>query len=259
MPTSNPETMSMRCEILPGAVALVEFSEAHEQNPFSRARMRELTRLLRSLDADDSVACVVLTGGPGRSFGAGGDFNEVSEFTGGDEVDGWIDDITDLYTTIAGISKPVVAAIDGYAIGVGLQIALCCDFRIGSREAKLVMPEFRVGIACNFGGYMLETVVGRSVMQDMLYTCAEWPADRALADRLLHEVTEPAALLDRAVAHARRIADYTAAAVRSTRPRVNGPYIEGLVRVREEGKRSHRTAFSAGEAQQRMRRIIGKD
>ncbi|MEV8309657.1 enoyl-CoA hydratase/isomerase family protein [Streptomyces flavidovirens] len=161
----------MRCEILPGAVAVVEFSEAHEQNPFSRARMRELTRLLRSLDADDSVACVVLTGGPGRSFGAGGDFNEVSEFTGGDEVDGWIDDITDLYTTIAGISKPVVAAIDGYAIRAGLQIALCCDFRIGSREAKLVMPEFRVGTACNFGGYMLETVVGRSVMQDMLYTC----------------------------------------------------------------------------------------
>ncbi|MEV6319385.1 enoyl-CoA hydratase-related protein [Streptomyces sp. NPDC051776] len=68
-------------------------------------------------------------------------------------------------------------------MGVGLQIALCCDVRIGSRVSKLVMPEFRVGIACNFGGYMLETVVGRSVMQDMLYTCAEWPADRALADR----------------------------------------------------------------------------
>ncbi|MFF1718369.1 enoyl-CoA hydratase/isomerase family protein [Streptomyces sviceus] len=258
MTTNEVVTRSIACEVLPGAVALVEFSQAHEQNPFSRARMRELTQLLLDLDGDDDVRCVVLFGGAGRSFGAGGDFNEVSEFSGGDEVDAWIDDITTLYSTIAGISKPVVAAIDGFAIGVGLQIALCCDLRIGSSTSKLVMPEFKVGIACNFGGYMLETVVGRSVMQEMLYTCDEWPAERALADRLLHEVTPPEELLERALDRARRIAQYTAAAVQSTRARVNGPYVQGLRRVREEGKRSHRTAFSAGEAQQRMRRVIGK-
>ncbi|MER7670432.1 enoyl-CoA hydratase/isomerase family protein [Kitasatospora sp. NPDC096128] len=258
MPTVAAAEASMHCEIQPGGIALVEFSQAHEQNPFSRARMRELAQLMLDLDRNDQVACIVLYGGEGRSFGAGGDFHEVSEFTGGDEVDAWIDDITDLYGTLVGISKPVVAAIDGYAIGVGLQIALCCDLRIGSRRARLVMPEFRVGIACNFGGYMLETVVGRSVMQEMLYTCDEWLADRALADRLLHEVTEPGDLLERALAHGRRIASYTAAAVQSTRARVNGPYLEGLQRVRDEGKKAHRTAFSAGEAQQRMRRIIGR-
>jgi carboxymethylproline synthase len=256
--TTEDVTQSIACEVLPGAVALVEFSQAHEQNPFSRARMRELTRLMLDLDGDETVRCVVLYGGAGRSFGAGGDFHEVSEFSGGDEVDAWIDDITDLYSTVAGISKPVVAAVDGFAIGVGLQIALCCDLRIGSSASKLVMPEFKVGIACNFGGYMLETVVGRSVMQEMLYTCAEWSAERALADRLLHEVTTPERLLERALDHGRRIARYTAAAVQSTRGRVNAPYVQGLRRVREEGKRSHRTAFSAGEAQQRMRRIIGK-
>lgn len=258
MSTTDAVTASMECEILPGGVARVEFSQAHEQNPFSRARMRELSALMHTLDADDNVASIVLYGGADRSFGAGGDFHEVSEFSGGDEVDAWIDDITDLYSTIAGISKPVVAAIDGYAIGVGLQIALCCDLRIGSRAATLVMPEFRVGIACNFGGYMLEAVVGRSVMQEMLYTCAEWPAERALADRLIHEVTDPDELLERALDHARRIVSYTRAAVQSTRSRVNGPFVEGLQRVRDEGKRSHRTAFSAGEAQQLMRRVIGK-
>lgn len=258
MPTTEEMTQSMECKRLPGGVALVEFSHAHEQNPFSRARMRELTRLMLELDADEEVGCAVLYGGADRSFGAGGDFNEVSEFSGGDEVDAWIDDITELYSTIAGITKPVVAAIDGYAIGVGLQIALCCDLRVGSSASKLVMPEFRVGTACNFGGYMLETVVGRAVMQNMLYTCDEWSAERALADRLLHEVTPPEDLLERALEHGKRLAGYTAAAIQSTRARVNTPYIEGLRRVREEGKRSHRTAFAAGEAQQRMRRIIGK-
>jgi carboxymethylproline synthase len=249
---------TMECRVLPEGVALVEFSHAHEQNPFSRARMRELTALMHELDANAEVRSVVLYGGPGRSFGAGGDFNEVSHFHGGDEVDAWIDDITDLYSTVAGITKPVIAAIDGYAIGLCLQIALCCDLRLGSTAAKLVMPEFRLGAACNFGGYMLETVAGRSVMQEMLYTCAEWPAERALADRLLHEVTSPDELLDRALEHGRRIASWTPAAVQSTRARVNGPYVEGLRRVCEEGKRSHRAAFSAGEAQQRMRRIIKK-
>ncbi|AXI78869.1 enoyl-CoA hydratase/isomerase family protein [Peterkaempfera bronchialis] len=258
MPAISAATASMKCEVLPGGVALVEFSQAHEQNPFSSARMRELTQLVSDLDGRGDVACLVLYGGANRSFGAGGDFNEVSEFHGGDEVDAWIDDITDLYSTVAGISKPVVAAIDGYAIGVGLQIALCCDLRIGSSASKLVMPEFQVGIACNFGGYMLEAVAGRSVMQDMLFSCEEWSAPRALADRLLQEVVAPEELLDRALERARRIASYTPAAVQSTRPRVNGPYVEGLRRVREEGKRSHRTAFSVGEAQQRMRRVIGK-
>jgi enoyl-CoA hydratase/carnithine racemase len=253
----NVTSASMTCDTQQDGVALVQFSQAHNQNPFSSERMRELTSLMLDLDADPEVGCVVLYGGAGRSFGAGGDFNEVSEFHGGDEVDAWVDAITDLYITVAGISKPVVAAIDGYAIGVGLQIALCCDLRIGSNASILVMPEFRVGIACNFGGYMLDQIVGRSVMQQMLYTCAEWPADRALADRLLHEVTEPAELLGRATEHARRIAGYTRAAVQSTRPRVNGPYIEGLRRVREEGKHSHRRAFGAGEAQQRMRRVLG--
>lgn len=258
MSATGAATATMECRMLTGGVALVEFSQAHEQNPFSRARMRELTGLMLEIDRDPAAGCVVLYGGPGRSFGAGGDFHEVSEFSGGDEVDAWIDDITALYSTLAGITKPVVAAIDGFAIGVGLQIALCCDLRVGSTAATLVMPEFRVGIACNFGGYMLETVVGRSVMQEMLYTCAEWPAERALADRLLHEVTQPAELLECALRHGRRIAGYTPAAVRSTRARVNGPYVEGLRRVCEEGKRSHRAAFSAGEAQQRMRQIIGK-
>lgn len=258
MSNASIDQRTIVCRVLPGRIALLEFSEAHAENPFSRARMRELRQLLLGLDVDDQIGCVVLYGGPGRSFGAGGDFHEVAEFVGGDEVDAWIDDIADLYTTVAGVSKPVVAAIDGYAIGVGLQIALCCDYRIGSTRSRLVMPEFRLGIACNFGGYLLEAVAGRSVMQAMLFTCGEWDAQRSLDDRLLHEVVFPERLPDAALDRARTIASYTAAAVQSTRPRINGPYVAGLERVREEGKRSHRLAFSAGEAQPRMRRIIGK-
>ncbi|QNE74929.1 enoyl-CoA hydratase/isomerase family protein [Streptomyces finlayi] len=255
---SNQSGESIACSKDDDGVLLAEFTGAHEQNPFSRARMRELTALMRDVDADDKVRCVLLYGGPGRSFGVGGDFNEVSMFTGGDEVNGWIDDITDLYATIAGISKPVVAAIDGYAIGVGLQIALCCDYRVGSENARLVMPELKVGIACNFGGFMLRYTVGTTVMQRMLYTCEEWPAQRALADGLLHEVRPVENTLGRALELSRTLARYTPEAVQGTRPRVNAPFVEGLERLRAEAKDSHRKAFAAGEAQVRMRRIIGQ-
>jgi carboxymethylproline synthase len=222
------------------------------------SRMVELTELLTALDADPAVGCVVLFGGEGRSFAAGGDFNETSEFLGGPEVDAWIDRITDLYSTIASISCPVLAAIDGYAIGLGLQMSLCCDYRIGSTRAALIMPEFRLGIACNLGGFLLEQVVGRSVMQNMLFTCEAWPAERALADGLLHRVTEPEAVLDEAVCRARTISGYTRAAVRSTRPRINESVVRGLEVVRQQGKASHRSAFAAGEAQKRMRDILGR-
>lgn len=258
MNQSSKDGKSIANSKIGDGVLLAEFTGAHEQNPFSRARMRELTALMHAIDADRETRCVVLYGGPGRSFGVGGDFNEVSEFTGGDEVSDWIDDITDLYTTIAAISKPVIAAVDGYAIGVGLQIALCCDYRVGSEQTRMVMPELKVGIACNFGGFMLRHTVGTTVMQRMLYTCEEWPADRALADGLLHEVHPSGQLLDRALDFARTLAAYTPAAVQGTRPRVNAPFVEGLERVRTEAKDSHRRAFAAGEAQARMRRIIGQ-
>jgi carboxymethylproline synthase len=247
---------SLRTSHRDGGVVVIEFAAGHRHNPFSMGRMAELTELLRVLDTEQDVGCIVLYGGAGRSFAAGGDLSEPSTFTGGAEIDYWIDKITDLYTAVAGIECPIVAAIDGYAIGLGLQVSLCCDYRLGSTRAKLVMPEFRLGIACNFGAFLLEQVVGRAVMQEMLFTCEDWPADRALGDGLLHRVLAPEELLDGAIDDARRIAGYTRAAVRGTRPRMNQPLVDGLEEVRRQGKESHRRAFAAGEAQVRMRAIL---
>ena len=238
--------------------ALVEFSKGHRHNPFSQPRLRELEYLVKELDANESVGCIVLTGGEGRSFGAGGDFNETSLFTGGEEVDKWIDNFTSLYTTIAGISKPVIAAIDGYAVGLGLQIALCCDYRIGSEACHLVMPELRMGIACNFGGFMLEAVVGRVVMQKMLFTSDRWNAQTALSDGLLHEVVFPKEVVARALERAQIIGSWATSAVQGTRPHINAKFIEGLVALGEQAKRSHRRAFAAGNAQVHMKEIINK-
>lgn len=75
---------------------------------------------LENLIKNESVGCIFLTGGEDRSFSVGGDFHETSSFTGGKEIDIWLDNVTNLYTTIVGISKPVISAVDGYAVGLGL-------------------------------------------------------------------------------------------------------------------------------------------
>lgn len=213
---------------------------------------------MKKLDADPSVGCIVFTGGKGRSFCAGGDFKETCDFTGGDEIDRWLDDVTGLYTTIAGISTSVIAAIDGYAVGLGLQIALCCDYRIGSDTCYLMMPEFKVGIACNCGGYLLEAVIGRSVMQKMLFTCDRWSAQDALKDGLLHEVVPSKDLAAKALERAQIIASWEEEAVQGTRTHINARLVSGINALGDKAKQSHRAAFSTGKAQVNMKQIITK-
>lgn len=237
-------------------VAIVEFNDSHRHNMWSMPRMAQLTQLLNAFSEDEEVRAVMLFSGVGRSFGVGGSFHETSEFRGGDEVDVWIDQITDLYIASLKLNRPVIAAMDGYAIGIGLQIALTADYRIGSSRCILKMPEFKLGIACTFGGYMLEKVVGRATMQKILISCDEWSAEKANNDGLLHQVVSIEELHNTAFKLATHAASFAPAGFRNTKPFLNSEYIDGLNRTRIAGKKAHRAAFAAGDAQENMKRVI---
>jgi len=94
--------------------------------------------------------------------------------------------VFDLYCGILQVTKPTVAAIDGYAIGVGFQVALCCDWRIATPDTQLLMWELKHGCACTVGGYMLERLLGRAAMMDIIYGCQAVPVDWAAAHKLLN-------------------------------------------------------------------------
>lgn len=239
-------------------VALIEFDDTERHNAWSMPRMAKLTALLVELETDEDVRSVVLFSGLDRSFGVGGDFHETVTFTGGDEVDRWIDHVTDLYMAALRLTRPVIASIDNYAIGIGLQLALTADYRIGSSRSIFKMPEFELGIACTFGGYMLEKTVGRAVMQRMVVSCDEWDAARAERDNLLHEVVSADDLRNAALRRAKRAAAFTVAGFRSTKTYLNEEFIAGLERTRVAGKAAHRAAFSAGDARQNMNRILNR-
>lgn len=239
-------------------VALLEFCGGHKANPFSQDRMRELRCTLTELDASDDVRAVVLYGGENRWFAVGGDFNELNSFTGGPEVTALMAEIGEVFIAAISMTTPLIAAIDGWAIGFGLELALTSDYRVASSTARLKMPEFKLGIACTFGGYMLEHVVGRSTMQSMLFSTDTWDAHRALSAGLVHEVVPADRLRNHARDIAGRVATFNPVPVQETKPFLNAAYLNGLHEVVEVSKRAHVASFSAGTAQKNMRAVLGK-
>ncbi|MFF9818671.1 enoyl-CoA hydratase/isomerase family protein [Streptomyces sp. NPDC014006] len=251
-------TETFRCE-RHGAVAVVVFAGLHHANALSRERMRALTILLRELEADASVLAVVLRAEEGMSFSVGCDFNETRHFTDGTEVDDWTDDIADVCVAGLAVTKPTVAALDGHVIGVGLLIALACDYHVGSESCSLRMPHFRLGIAGILGGYVLERTAGRHVMQQMLMTGESWSPEAALADGLLHEVVPDKDLAATALKRAEDFATYSGPAFRSTKHFLNQDHIHGLRKAQHEARISNRAGFAMGLPQRRMRTILGQD
>lgn len=239
-------------------IALIEFDTGHRHNPFSGAKMDELKQDIINLLQKDDIKTIILYGGKGNSFSVGGNFNEVSNFSGGEEVEKWIDSLNSLYKAILSFPKPVIAAIDNYAIGFGMQLALVCDYRIGANSCELKMPEFAMGIACNFGGYLIEKTSSRNVMQEMLFGCEGINGDKAKDFGLLHATTSSENLLDFALETASKFAKYHPTPVRETKLSLNNKVIEELDQIAIQAKIAHKTSFASRTAQDNMISIIKK-
>ncbi|ALK34957.1 enoyl-CoA hydratase/isomerase family protein [Burkholderia plantarii] len=238
-------------------IRVITLDHESRNNPFSAAMEDSIRRALREADQDDTVGAIVVTGGEGRSFSAGGDFNEVKNLTGGDDVDRWIDRVTELYAAVLRVSKPTVAAVDHYAIGMGFQFALMFDWRVVATRAEFRMPELRHGIGCSMGGTILNYVVGFSTMQKIIYECDGIPAARARDFGFVNELVEPPLLLARAKAVARQLAGYPRASWRATKVAVGQGLLDLLHETADRSKAVHRVAFTDRSAQQHFARVLG--
>jgi carboxymethylproline synthase len=241
---------------LADGVLTVRFRGVTSLNPISAALNLAIQDLCARSRDDDSVKAMVFTGGDGRSFCAGGDFNEVSAMRTGADVDAWIDRTLDLYLAVLAVDKPTVAAVDGFAIGIGFQLALACDLRVATPEAKFLMWELKHGIACTIGSYMLERFVGRAMMLDLIYDCEPLDLRRGLDNRLIHSLTPAGTLIDAARRLASRIVAYPELPRRETKRVVNADFIAGLRGVGPESRRAHREAFAAQSASQHFQKVL---
>jgi len=176
-------------------VATLWIDRPAKMNALTVAMRRELGELFAALDADDAVRVVVVRGAGGRAFSAGGDVGEFLSLEPAD-LEQWGDTIT----AAERCRKPVIAAIDGYAMGAGLELALACDFRIATRRSEFAFPEVRLGMIPGSGGTQRALrLMGMTRAKLFMMTGRRIPAERAEAWGLLTEVVDDDAL-DAAVA-----------------------------------------------------------
>ena len=239
-------------------VLTVQFNHPHYNNPFNNALEEAVSRALVDAEQDPEVKAIVMTGGIDRSFSVGGDFNEVRELRGGKEVEEWIDGVVNLYMSSLKLTKPSIAAVDKYAIGIGFQLALTCDWKIGTDRCQLIMPELEKGIACTLGQFMLEKCAGRAAMLEIVYGCKPVSMQKCLQYGLLNQITSAEKLLGEAQQLAAKLGSYPEVAFRKTKKMINNSFIQGLEAVVEKTKAAHRASFGAGHAQQFMKSIVGE-
>ncbi|WP_439406502.1 enoyl-CoA hydratase/isomerase family protein [Bradyrhizobium sp. DASA03076] len=241
-----------------GAVLVARFNHSNINNPMSVELENAIRATCKETEENSAIRALVLTGGNNRSFCAGGDFKEVAQISGRAAVESFIDRVVDFYCTILHVTKPTVAAIGGYAVGLGFQVALSCDWRVGSSETKLLMWELKHGLACTIGGYMLESFLGRAAMSDIIYRCEAIPVAWAADHKLLHEVVDSEGLVERAVARAQILSEFPETTFRRTKASLNQRLITGLRNIALDAKEAHVAAFASGAAEEHFNRVLGR-
>ncbi|RCX16318.1 carboxymethylproline synthase [Anaerobacterium chartisolvens] len=254
----NAVNSQLVIETIKNGVLTVQFNHAHYNNPFSDALESAVSYSLTKAEENPDVKAVIITGGIDRSFSVGGDFNEVKELKGGKEVEEWIDGVVGLYISSLRLTKPTIAAVDKYAIGIGFQLALTCDWRIATERCQFIMPELKHGIACTLGQYMLEKSLGRAAMMEIIYDSEAISIERCFKYGLINKVTKVEDLLEESQKLAERLANYPEVPFGKTKKVINESYIKGLQDVMENTKAVHRASFGAGHAQKFMKKIVGE-
>jgi enoyl-CoA hydratase len=188
-----------------GNIACVTFNRPTKLNALNRKTMEELAAILTDARDDPAVRVLLLTGAGEKAFIAGADINELAQHT---PVDGkdfsiWGQGALRLLETMG---KPSIAAINGFALGGGCELALACSIRIASRTAKLGQPEVKLGIIPGYGGSQrLARLCGKGVAHELCLTGEMISADEAARIGLINRVVEPAELMPTAEAIAQKI------------------------------------------------------
>jgi enoyl-CoA hydratase len=219
-----------------GPVATVTVNRPAALNALDAATLTALLGAFESLGAEPGVRCVILTGAGDKAFVAGADIKAMAAMTP-PEAGALAAIAHRLGEVIAGLPAPVIAAVNGFALGGGCELALCCDFIYASKTARFGLPEVGLGVIPGLGGtQLLPRRVGLARASELLFTGGVIDADEALRLGLANAVLEPAALMPRVRAVADAIAARAplaiAAAKRAAREGVELPLAAAIERER---------------------------
>ena len=216
--------MEFRIERREGAIEVWTIDGASRRNAISRAMLSELEGHLARAAADSGLRCVVLTGAGDKAFCAGADLKERAAMSA-EEVHAFHQGLRRALRGIEAAPQPFVAALNGAALGGGLELALACDLRIASDAAQLGLPEVSLGIIPGGGGTQrLARLVGVSRAKDLVLTARRVSAAEALAMGLVTQLAPAQRLLDDAVELARGIARNAPVSLRQAKRAIDGGF-----------------------------------
>jgi enoyl-CoA hydratase len=248
------ENIEIRTEA--GKVGIVTLNRPKALNALNDALMTELGDALKAFDADPAIGCIIVTGSE-RAFAAGADIGAMASYSFVDVYKG--DYITRNWETIRSVRKPVIAAVSGFALGGGCELAMMCDFIIAADNAKFGQPEIKLGVIPGAGGTQrLPRAVGKAKAMDMTLTGRMMDAVEAERSGLVSRVVPYDKLMDEALGAALVIADFSQVAVMAAKESVNRAFESGLADGVMFERRLFHALFATTDQKEGMEAFVNK-
>lgn len=241
-----------------GAVGLVTLNRPQALNALSIPLMKDVAAAFEAFETDDSIRVIVLAGGP-RAFAAGADIGEMKDLSNSGAAQAALEAHLARWDAVGRCRKPTIAAVSGFALGGGCELAMACDVILASETAVFGQPEILIGVIPGAGGTQrLTKAVGKSLAMDMVLTGRRLTAREALSAGLVARVFAPEILLGEAKKLAREIAKASPLAARAAKAAANAAADRqldaGLLKEREAFYR----LFDTADQKEGMRAFVEK-
>ncbi len=255
IPKGDPMTHEYILTRTEGRVGIVQFNRPKAMNALNRGLMQETMDALDAFDADDNIGCMVVTGNE-RAFAAGADIKEMAHATPAEMLD---NPFIGYWDRLTKIGKPVIAAVSGYALGGGCELAMACDMIVASETAQFGQPEINLGIIPGAGGTQRMTLaVGKALAMEIMLNGRHLSADEALNYGLINRVVPAEVVVEEAIKLATEIAARAPVALRLAKEAVNAVYEMSLQAGLAHERRLFYMLFSTQDQTEGMDAFINK-
>lgn len=208
-----------------GHLAVLTINRPEKLNALNRALISELSEMLGTLEANSAIRVIILTGAGTKAFVAGADISEFSHFNKAQGEALSADGHQVLFNKIEKLKKPVIAAINGFALGGGLELAMACHIRFASDNARLGLPEVSLGVIPGYGGTQrLAQLIGKGRAMELIVSAQMIGADEAYRMGLVNKLTSAENLLAEAKALALKISHNSPSAISAAIAAVNAQF-----------------------------------
>jgi enoyl-CoA hydratase len=238
-----------------GRVGIIRLNRPQALNALNRALMAELAQALESYEADDTIGCLLITGND-KAFAAGADIKEMADKS---FIDVYLGNFAGSWDCAAQARKPIVAAVAGFALGGGCELAMHCDIIVAADNAKFGQPEIKLGVIPGIGGTQrLTRAVGKAKAMDLILTGRMMDAAEAEKSGLVARVVPAANLMEEAMKVAETIANFSLPSVLAGKEAINRAFEGGLAEGVIFERRIFHALFATQDQKEGMKAFVEK-